>query len=280
MKKRVKGLICLWLVIIMAFGALPLTASAAGTGYVRLIRDVDPANGHSYSFFNDNGSSSFGIELDVALNTQQALQDELAKEATEGYVFDGWKLWVGIGSGGVIDTSSPPIEIDANGVVNETAYMDIESRGDQALLEALWVQKYKMDPQPTSLDPTVGVMQADGAGWMDVTTRSDISYQWYPYGEKTYRVVTSTVGADEMEADAIYGDTRYSDTLGAWENPVTAEIDIAFGVQAGDRVIVTASNANTTAVITTYNEADDYARDGAVYSKTMTLSCKMESTLV
>ena len=270
MKKRVKGLICLWLVIIMALGALPLTASAAGTGYVRLIRDVDPANGHSYSFFNDNGSSSFGIELDVALNTQQALQDELAKEAAEGYVFDGWKLWEGIGSGGVIDTSHPPIGIDADGVVTETAYMDIESRGDQALLEALWVQKYKMDPQPTSLDPTVGVMQADGTGWMDVTTRSDISYQWYPYSEKTYRVVTSAVGADEMEADAIYGDTRYSDTLGAWENPVTAEIDIAFGVQAGDRVIVTASNASTTAVISTYGEADDYARDGAVYSKTMT----------
>ena len=90
MKKRVRGLICLWLVIIMALGALPLTASAAGTGYVRLIRDVDPANGHSYSFFNDNGPSSFGIELDVALDTQQALQDELAKEATEGYVFDGY----------------------------------------------------------------------------------------------------------------------------------------------------------------------------------------------
>ena len=97
--------------------------------------------------------------------------------------------------------------------------------GNETVYSDYIIGKLLMISQPTASDPTVGFNY-------DI----DATYQWYNVGEKTYEVVDlgDEVGESQINVTDWWGG-EYSD--GQW-NSRDGEIDIAFEVEKGDKVVV------------------------------------------
>ncbi len=176
MKKRSRGLICCWLVLVMLLGICP-AALAVDSYSAYLVTDVD----------SDGSCTELGkypLESDTPLDEQEALYDAAEAVRPEGHVLSGWKLWQGHGSGGYlygIDIDVPAQERAIDGTVDEETYNDFAGRYDKYLcIEPQWLQKYKIDPQPTNDVPTVGVKEyGEDDEWTDITDDPGLRYQWY-----------------------------------------------------------------------------------------------------
>ncbi len=274
MKKRLRGLIGWWLAIIMIISLLPMSAFAAVTGAnTYLVQNVDEG---SSEFLNDK-NQTYSLELGVALDEQSEIMDEVNDATQDNYAFSGWKLWRAALSGGIfsfIDTSFSPISLNPDGTISEDTYNTLSESGNYAAaLEVIFISKYKIDPQPTCDNPTVGVKETTDGGqsWTDITERDDVSYQWYQYGKKTYTVTRETEDESHVAITSFWaGD--YSTETSSWLSDGTNDyIDIAFPVEDGDTLQVTAIAPNdetsTEAFVEEYSTGDYYQGENGVYTQ-------------
>ncbi|MBQ9986135.1 MAG: InlB B-repeat-containing protein, partial [Oscillospiraceae bacterium] len=151
------------------------------------------------------------LDFGEKLSEADAVINELAKPA--GYILDGWKLWGGVECGGVYTDRYDELKtVAVDYALTKEDALSLGSSSYQYLLilEPLWMQKYKIDPQPTSESPTVGVKEYDKDQdiWTDITDDSGMSYQWYEITSETYYLTDEHT--DLVEA----AEAEYSD--GAW----------------------------------------------------------------
>ncbi|MBE7052610.1 MAG: hypothetical protein E7395_08640 [Ruminococcaceae bacterium] len=215
------------------------------------------------------------LDLGTALNTQGDVMSAL--ETSAGKLLGGWKLWRFCSSGNVgyvepVDGISPK-EVAKDYAVT---YEDVTTIGNSdfdyfLIFEPLWTPKYKIDPQPTSDNPTVGVKElaSDGTVLEDITDNSKVSYQWHEYGENTYRIVD-----DEPAGGEIRSGNRYSGSFDSesrtWAIDNSSSIDTCFPVKAGEIVCVTPVEGTVSGEITVKDYfGDDFTENDGIYTLTM-----------
>ncbi|MGN1074406.1 MAG: hypothetical protein ACI4QB_05380, partial [Eubacteriales bacterium] len=247
MKHKLKGLVCLWLAVLLL--TLPALATKR-TGWI----------------YNDTQSS---VESDISIGkdlyqmylsglvTQVTIDDSLPMNQQElqypektGYKIDRWNVWKV--SSGDLDFAKTISPSDLLSSVNCGPF----------LLEPVWEKYHIISQQPTAQEPTVGTQEySEEAGWVDCTADT---YRWYEVEDKVYTVVPENAKSDEI---AISDYTIYTfNYLKRWTSD--KDLDITFPVSPGDVVRVTRVNKSFDGTVTEYN-AGALEKDGDVYTKTI-----------
>ncbi|MBQ4136696.1 MAG: S-layer homology domain-containing protein [Clostridia bacterium] len=122
MKKRFKGLICLWLALIMVMST-PVIAAAQATVY--LLVNVDENNYFSFDYLN-NSDQSYPLVLGKALTEQDDIMTAVNSAAPSDHELSGWNLWHGfLQSGGIpIINYNGAKNLAADASVSESDYSD------------------------------------------------------------------------------------------------------------------------------------------------------------
>lgn len=255
MKKRVLGLSCFWLVIMVVISMLPLSAIAAETKDVYLIKDVDIEN-TDFDYIGDH-MASHSITLNTPLNEQSELMEKIKKSSPEGYVLSGWRLWSAIEeSGGIyLGSGAIPNNLPSDAEITEGLLPTIDYYAPA--LEPIMVLKYKIDTQPTDTDPTVKVSQSDDGGesWFDITERNYVTYQWHEHITTTYTVIEGTPAENQIAVTTTYNEPVFS-AEGLWSAGPSGEIDIVFPIEKGDKIRVTPIASEGTEATATVSEYD------------------------
>lgn len=208
------------------------------------------------------------LDLGTALNTQGDVMSALETSAEK--LLSGWKLWR-FGYSGYVEPVGGISPKDY-----AVTYEDVTTIGNSdfdyfLIFEPLWTPKYKIDPQPTSDNPTVGVKElaSDGTVLEDITDNSNVSYQWHEYGENTYRIVD-----DEPASVEIRSGNRYSGSFDSesrtWAIDNSSSIDTCLPVKAGEIVCVTPVEGTVSGEITVKEySGDDFTENDGIYTMTM-----------
>lgn len=248
MKKRMKGLVCLWLAVVMVFG-MAITVMA-DSGRIRIYTG-DKALEDSVEY---SDQTEVPVAFGTPLNQQESIMDAVAYKAD--HVLSGWKLWEYMGSGHI--TNPRALAVDA--VLGES---DLDEHWVD-ILEPLWNAMYRIYPQPTDETLTVGSQVYDETdGWKDTTP---ISYQWYLYNEVNCEVVWENPSENQIAIEE-YWDGSYSEEDKVWVCDAGGEIDILIPVEAGDVIKVTpvGDNVGNGDVMEYYDEIPFEKKDGAYF---------------
>ncbi len=178
-------------------------------------RNSEPLKGVGEAGFDYEGADwveLIYLDLDTPLNEQSAVLGALVPPAGEELV--GWKLWRDSGSSGFVEyvEDISPKEVPIDYIVT---YEDVTTIGKfdaeyNIILEPQWMLQHKIDPQPTSDVPTVGVKEynVENDVWTDITDDPELRYQWYEESIGSYYL-------DSSHTDLVSGkEAEYSN--GAW----------------------------------------------------------------
>lgn len=268
MKQRLKGLVCLWMAIILALG-IPMSALAEDIS-AYLVKNVSQSSFDSYG-----NAEGYSLTLDTPLDENTDVIAATNDAMEDGYFLSGWKLWRGSVSGGVvngIDSSFGPIKLAIDDSISGDVYNVVTDEGENVLaLEPVFLSKYKLDPQPTGENPTVGVMETGDAGdsWDDITEDSKVSYQWYESSDVSNAVIEGTAEENQINISSNYSG-NYDAGTETWSHD--SVIDIEFSVKADDVIQVTPvapdENVSTSAVIYEFSDNENpYIDENGVYSR-------------
>ncbi len=164
MKRKLYGLLSLWLAVLMILTSLTAFAESEALT-IFLYKGTEPIEYGDYVDLSDESLVSEGIfeeipdfKDDEAIDAQLKVLDKLP-EAPDGSKLGGWILWTR--GSGMID----PIEYEgADAKLSDTEYFSAK------YLEPVWTEiLYEITKQPTVEDPSVEVNIPD-----DVK-----AYQWY-----------------------------------------------------------------------------------------------------
>jgi len=164
-------------------------------------RNSEPLKGVGEAGFDYEGADwaeYISLDLGTPLNEQSAVLGALVPPAGEELV--GWKLWRDYGSSGFVayveDISPKEVPIDY-----KVTYEDVTTIGEfdteyNIILEPQWMLQHKIDPQPTSDVPTVGVKEynVENDVWTDITDDPELRYQWYKESIGSYYLDNSHTG--------------------------------------------------------------------------------------
>ena len=229
MKKKLRGLLSLWLAVMMVLTAMPM-AFAEGeetettpttakvslyTGSEAIVKDTPPTDTEAVELTADDGKFSFNVGdvFDIIFPQTDKL-------------LDGWNLWSTAESG--IATTYSKHAWDATVTAGD---LKIDESGYYKVLEPVW-SLCEITEQPTAGNPTV-----------EVTNSTLASYKWY----------NATVSESDVTlGDAVEGQT--TDTL-----TVTPEADKSYVCEvkwtgkAGDEVTLTSDAVTFEEVTITFD---------------------------
>lgn len=217
MRKRLKGLLALWMALLIAV-LMPITAYAATTADVY--------------YYNGTAALNDGVQVseqELASLTEEfkvdtSLYNQFSNKIPVGYNLTGWKLWKSTSGFYVSDA----YELQPNGSISAAAFENHFTPSDEgsnediryAIVEPLLELSYKITHQPTNAEPYVSVNE-EGV----VST-----YEWYSV--ETYSVVDSSVSDNQISAVEQVG--TYDATLDTWSSDAENRCYITLDLQAGD----------------------------------------------
>jgi len=230
MKKRLTGLVALWLALIMICNlAVPVQAEDVESTWA-YVSDSDtlitPDLNVSYP------TRLFDLQFDVPLSEQTELMSAVMPKAPEGSLLDGWKMWV-VDSGGYLQSTESQSLARSSSISKETWGSKTTDGVYYLMFEPLWFVKYRINPQPTNDNPTVGgQLQDEVQGWI---ATEDCTYQWCQVsnGSVTYQIADAP-GEGKISIANLWNGT-YSN--GNWTGEENL-IDLAFPVESGDLISV------------------------------------------
>lgn len=246
MKRKLKGLLSLWLAVLMLLSMASVVSFAEDeTGEtVYLYQETTPIKSGDYYKKPDSGHYSLpelvgagifsdisGFTLGEPIDLELTGLDEMPT-TPDGYELNGWKLWA-YGSG-----MNNPVDKAINGVISDEDY----NTDYRKFIEPIWKVKYAFTKQPTAIDPSV-----------EVNIPTDVaSYQWYkvdPIREITTENASVVTGSEF----GLTGDSSYSEETG-WNGASDANLDagdepssytncyFSIALNAGDTIRINSEN--------------------------------------
>ena len=249
MKHKLKGLVCLWLAVLLL--ALPALAA-----YREVWIYTDTANTIDVDFWemqDKNQVQKVTIDDSLPMNQQNLQYPEKS-----GYQISGWKIW-SVGCGCLLPWTTVSSSAALSGSLN-----DPNSEG--YVLEPTW-SKYRISQQPTALVPTVGTQEGSvDDGWVDCTADA---YRWYEVEDKVYTVVPNKQASDQIAITSAW--CSYDFNYGTLYWAPKGELDIYIPVSAGDVIRVTREFGEFTGTVKG-NFGETFAQNGDVYTQTVSRS--------
>lgn len=204
MKKRLKGLLVLWLAFLMVVST-PMTANAANdyVGNVALYKGKEALQaGYEYGYGNILFEvQNNGLSVSDTYTVGASLKNILTIEEHPGYSMIGWRLWNST-SGYML--SEPSVIKDTSYTITDTdhqKYVQPTKYVEYMVVEPVWKLDYEITHQPQPTEPYVG-LNADGE------KVEGKSYQWYKEEKNIQDYVVSN-----------YAYTTYDEASNTWTAP-------------------------------------------------------------
>ena len=210
MKKRVKGLLVLWLALLMV-ASTPMTANAAISNII-LYDGTEPLKANLYYKYDDIYKDKFKVlfadpsedgtttpALEAFSEGKKTLINDLVGNnlsTQTGYTQVGWKLWNST-SGYSLSNPSKIVVTDYGFEVPNANSSDyptsdykkyIAEYSEYMAIEPVWELNYKITPQPSDAEPYI---QLNDAG-----NNAEKSFQWYKYADKDSTQYVSCSGGE------------------------------------------------------------------------------------
>lgn len=226
MKKRLKGLLVLWLAFLMVVST-PMTANAAVKG-VYLYKGTLALEDNDYCGNNDTlddehdlDTEKFELETDLTQFKSGTKIDTIFKDIVcpLGYSISGWRFW-NSQSGYMF---GPATKDGKSYVINDSDYNTYIEKSSYVytVVEPVWKLDYEITHQPQPTEPYVG-LNADGE------KVEGKSYQWYKEEKNIQDYVVSN-----------YAYTTYDEPSNTW---TASEGAMSFNVSKltkGDILLIT-----------------------------------------
>ena len=243
MKKRLKGLLVLWLAFLMVVST-PMTANAKVNGVYLYKGTKALNNGGNYgnsiteNDYNDLDPEKFELKTDLTQFKSGTIMDTIFKDIVcplEGYGISGWRFW-NSESGFMYD---PATKDGKSYVINDSDYNTyIEfSSYFYTVVEPIWEQplEYTITHQPDNENPYVkigkdGVTQEE----LDGIVRK---YEWYSVKQSFAKAtVVNNAGSDSPSG-------TYAPQTGIASVPLDSPLELTLSeVTVGDILRLTSEN--------------------------------------
>lgn len=269
MKRKMKGLLALWLAILMVV-AIPVTSLAASnywagfyTGTQELTKEEETPWDMLEGF-----QIQYGEDADT-IDNQIAMAGESNSNITTnhpGYIYNGWRLW-----GAYHSIETDPIEKAIGDTITDddiTTLSEQMGNGniDYFIIEPIYENKYKFSQQPAEDNGYTVVTQTNSGNdvWTDNT--SGVDYEWYAYDLETDEVVgTEAVNTgDDLDSVDIESNTyickaTFEDDFVLYSEPVEYTAPVYPGVYVGGVNLVVDTNYVVVDGAVVVSDDDTYA---------------------
>ena len=217
MIKRFKGLLALWMALLMAV-SLPVTTFAATTDEVYYYTETEALED------GDQVTEQKREKLtgDEAFQVDKSLSEQFSSKIPTGYNLTGWKLWKADSGFNVYSA----YDIQLNGTISQAKFDSQFSTADNVVLEPLLELKYKISHQPTNAEPYVSVNEESVVS----------TYEWYSVQTTEYSVV------ENVSIDGVGNYDTSSDTWIGVDSDGTGNYSLSLsigGLSVGDTLQIT-----------------------------------------
>ena len=247
MKKRLKGLLSLWLAVVMVCGMMVMPAMASGQPIYVYKGGNSITDDEYYDIENPNVSYSTTLDElgNIPLN-QQSFVREIA--VPEGSTITGWNAW-GVNGSGYVCGENAQKNLPATYILNSDTISTITEFGDHVLLEALFGDGTGVHIGGREL-PVAGYYKYND-GFLNSSSAGD--YNAYLVGSDTegYTLtingLTVTGEEDSNDGKGIYSEGGLNLVL-VGENTVTGADDAdgnSFGVLTQNGLTISGSGSLT-----------------------------------